>query len=165
MKYSFLYTLVALKEQTEMATEYMIDQEKKSIVLDDKINTLAQSFVSNICELDSTSHVDLSRTKQICTLSHMLSPFCEGDILTKLQWISDDVKDALSLDQRMELEYDNNLDSVAEYTSDKFVCADTSIIFALLECVRKGLHSDKAYFICKDTDSDIDKINTTDVYM
>lgn len=56
-----------------------------------------------------------------------------------LNWAHDAEKDALTLNARTtQVQWENNLDSVGEYTTEQGICAPMDILLATLECVRKS---------------------------
>ena len=124
---------------------FVVVPDKKSIIFNDNLGILADSF-NNSIKQEYNPNFDMAR--KICTISQEETPFGS---MTRLKW-SDDT---FPPNDRTLIDYESNLDSVAEYKEDETVAAHISIIFATLECVRKGLGATEVFFAGDDeTDED-----------
>jgi hypothetical protein len=102
--------------------QLVIDRSKQPVVLDEKINTLRDSFLNKV----STGDMKSLQWVSICVMK-------PGELMSSLEWskeflkrecVSEMINDGLT----------NNLDSILHYKSNVNLPADLAL--ACLECIR-----------------------------
>lgn len=115
-----------------------IDRTKKPVILAG-LREQAQEFTDVIDMVDEKEFVLTDSMKFIAVISstHDTAHF------VRLAWCDT----VVTQEQRLALQYTNNLDSIAEYRGNESVYVCLEIVFATLNCIRKGLNASKCHFV------------------
>lgn len=117
---------------------------KKSIVIDENLYELANSFSDKIIE-----STDLPDEKYYVCIGSLINTY-ELIPNNHKYFIKFDFSADITNQELHKIEYENNLDSLIDY-QDGFN-APLEIIFGLLECIRKHYNSNIVHIVTDDSD-------------
>ena len=132
--------------------KFIIDHSKKNIIVDDNLHKLSKDLLPYIYKIekldksiDNIKHVlSIEQVESEIPISNEYCSFCNtkcdcpkpGQQTYSFIWgYVKNISNAISLDELREINYENNLDSTIDYTSNVITLID--IIFPLIECIRK----------------------------
>lgn len=122
--------------------EIPLKNEKKSIVIDDKLSVMGDSLEKNLVEVD----LKPDGVKYLGSIERLPT----GDARMVWGWSDCEFRDIYTpylLSELEEIKYDNNLDSLLDY--DSGIIIPSVLLIPCIECIRR-YYNKPAYFLNTD---------------